>query len=85
MIEVFHLLLYEAGEALRFNETAIRIWLKWHFKGDANFKYVASCKSKVRHSHSAVARSSLWVRAPHSGILCPYKSVREKNLKKAKY
>lgn len=71
-------LLYEAGEALRFNEKAIQIGLK----GILN---VMQALGMTHHHplhtallHPTIARSSLWVRAPHSGILRPFRSLGQK-------
>jgi hypothetical protein len=65
------MLLYEAGEALRFDEVAIRAGVN----GITNVMRLLSMLPPTR-SHSkrriiepVVARSSSWVRAPDSGIL----------------
>lgn len=71
------LLLYEAGEALRFNEQAIRIGLK----GILNvMKYLEMLPGEKLSplAHSPLARSSFWVRAPHSGIFRLYKTLGKK-------
>lgn len=72
------LLLYEAGEALRFNDQAIHIGLK----GVLNVMQALNMLPQEQHTpplpHSPVARSSIWVRAPHSGILRPFKSLGKK-------
>jgi predicted deacylase len=63
-------LLYEAGEALRFDEVGIRAGVK----GIVNVMRLlgmlpaSRAKSKTQ-TESVVARSSYWVRAPGSGIL----------------
>ncbi|MDF1818355.1 MAG: succinylglutamate desuccinylase/aspartoacylase family protein [Immundisolibacteraceae bacterium] len=63
-------LLYEAGEALRFDEVGIRAGVK----GIVNVMRLlgmlpaSRAKSKAR-AEPVVARSSSWVRAPGSGIL----------------
>ena len=62
------LLLYEAGEALRFNESAIRVGLR----GIINVMHVLNMLPETNvpvHYHSSIARSSYWVRAAQSGIL----------------
>jgi hypothetical protein len=65
------ILLYEAGEALRFDEMAIRVGVK----GVTNIMRALGMLPKARKRRPApepfVARSSLWVRAPESGILRP--------------
>jgi predicted deacylase len=62
------MLLYEAGEALRFNEEMIQIGVK----GILNFMYeIGMVEKKFREvsaKKSFIARSSSWVRAPRSGI-----------------
>lgn len=70
-------LLYEAGEALRFNETAIHIGLK----GILNVMHALNMLSHQHPTtlpHPPIARSSLWVRAPHSGILRAFKTLGKK-------
>lgn len=64
------MLLYEAGEALRFDEVSIRAGVQ----GIINVMRILGMLpvSKVltkKHCESVVARSSFWVRAPDSGIL----------------
>ena len=63
-------LLYEAGEALRFDEIAIRAGVR----GILNIMRHLGMLSGQRHPRkqyieTAVAHSSRWVRAPQSGIL----------------
>lgn len=69
------LLLYEAGEALRFNEKVIQIGLK----GTLNVMHALNMFPDETHFtplfHSPIAHSSLWMRAPHSGILRPFKTL----------
>jgi predicted deacylase len=60
------IMVYEAGEALRFDEIAIRIGLRGIISvmrelGMLNF-------SRTAHKPSALVRSSTWSRAPSSGI-----------------
>lgn len=64
------MLLYEAGEALRFDEVSIRAGVR----GILNvMRHLGMLRSSGRArqlvSHPSVARSSRWVRAPQSGIL----------------
>ncbi len=65
------ILVYEAGEALRFDEMSIRTGLK----GILNIMYqldmlTPSAKRKPRKKiEPFIARSSSWVRAPESGIV----------------
>lgn len=61
-------LLYEAGEALRFNEVAIRAGVK----GVLNVMSALGMrvtKRKRRQPETMIANTSQWVRAPQSGIL----------------
>ena len=70
------LLLYEAGEALRFNEAAIRIG----FKGVLNVMHTLNMfpdEHQASVTHPPISRSSLWV-PPHSGILRTFKSLGKK-------
>jgi len=64
------MLLYEAGEALRFDEVSIRAGVK----GIVNVMRLLEMLPpgrvhKRKHMDPVVARSSFWVRAPKSGIL----------------
>lgn len=63
------MLLYEAGEALRFDEIAIRIGVR----GVMNvLREIGMLRRHTRRSlpvQPVVARSSTWVRAPVSGVL----------------
>lgn len=71
------LLLYEAGEALRFNESAIRIGVK----GILNVMHALNMfpgEHLAPNAHPPISRSSLWVRAPHSGILRTLTSLGKK-------
>ncbi len=75
------LLLYEAGEALRFDEKAIRIGLNGILQVMHSLHMLPAKnhnRSAINHHHSSIARSSLWMRAPHSGILRFYTSLGKK-------
>lgn len=62
------MLLYEAGEALRFDEVSIRAGVRG-IKNIMRELEMLSKGSKVRKVHAPyVARSSSWVRAPLSGV-----------------
>lgn len=70
------ILLYEGGEALRFNENVIRMGLKgiisvMHSIGMLPPRY-------ERKAKSFIARSSYWTRAPHSGIMVPKKKLGDR-------
>jgi len=64
------MLLYEAGEALRFDEVSIRAGVKGivNVMRELNMLPTPSRKSS-KIIEPVVARSSVWVRAPDSGIL----------------
>lgn len=66
-------LLYEAGEALRFDEPSIRIGVK----GILNIlRHVGMVpKANVKKTEPAIASSSHWLRAPVGGILRPFKAL----------
>jgi len=64
------MLLYEAGEALRFNEVSIRAGVKGIINVMRTLEMLPPSRSKSkRHIEPVVARSSSWVRASDSGIL----------------
>ncbi|MFK7890774.1 MAG: succinylglutamate desuccinylase/aspartoacylase family protein [Granulosicoccus sp.] len=64
------LLLYEAGEALRFDELAIRAGLKGILNVMRYLKMLPpSSKPKTSKSSTWIANNSVWLRAPQSGIL----------------
>ncbi|QBQ56166.1 succinylglutamate desuccinylase/aspartoacylase family protein [Nitrosococcus wardiae] len=62
-------LLYEAGEALRFNEFAIRAGVNGIVSVMRELGMLPSRRRKKPRAEPVVARSSSWVRAPQSGIL----------------
>ncbi|MHB1948011.1 MAG: succinylglutamate desuccinylase/aspartoacylase family protein [Gammaproteobacteria bacterium] len=69
-------LTYEGGEALRFNEVAIRVGLR----GILNVLHVLGVitlpKSKLKKRiKSKIANASSWVRSPISGILHPFDTL----------
>lgn len=64
------MLLYEAGEALRFNEVSIRAGVKGIINVMRSLEMLPPSRSRSnKHIEPVVARSSSWVRAPDSGIL----------------
>lgn len=64
------MLLYEAGEALRFDEVSIRAGVKGIISVMRELGMLTPLKRKSRkHIDPVIARSSSWVRAPESGIL----------------
>jgi predicted deacylase len=62
-------LLYEAGEALRFDEVAIRAGLKGIINVMRNLGMLAQKKVRNPPPEPLIARSSRWIRTPQSGIL----------------
>jgi hypothetical protein len=60
---------YEAGEALRFDELAIRAGVKGVMSAMRSLGMLAGAKRGPRRAAALVAESSAWVRAPQSGIL----------------
>ena len=63
------MLLYEAGEALRFNEVAIRAGVKGVINVMRSLGMLPRVRSRrKRHYEPFIARSSTWVRAPASGL-----------------
>lgn len=63
------ILLYEAGEALRFDEFAIRAGVKGVLRLLQHLDMISSKRIKPSKAPPVVSRSSVWVRAPASGIL----------------
>jgi predicted deacylase len=62
-------LVYEAGEALRFDEVAIRSGVNGVVRTMRELGMLRSSKTRKRAVDSAIVRSSIWIRAPQSGIL----------------
>ena len=62
------MLLYEAGEALRFHEVSIRAGVKGVINVMRALNMLSVTKSKRRRLEPFVARSSSWVRASASGL-----------------
>lgn len=64
------ILLYEAGEALRFDEVSIRGGVRGIINVMRELGMLAKSRksSLVKAKKSIVARTSFWIRAPHSGI-----------------
>jgi hypothetical protein len=63
------ILLYEAGEALRFDEVSIRAGVKGVINVMRALEMLPPSRSKRKKPHAPyVARSSSWIRAPASGL-----------------
>ncbi len=63
------MLLYEAGEALRFDEMSIRAGLNGIVSVMRTLGMLPRSGRKRSRPRSSVARKSTWIRAPQSGIL----------------
>ena len=64
------MLLYEAGEALRFDEVSIRAGVQGIINVMKTLEMLPSGRTRSKKNiEPVVARSSFWVRAPDSGIL----------------
>ena len=63
------MLLYEAGEALRFDEVAIKAGLRGVLNVMRAIGMLPPLKRRTRPFEPTVARKSGWVRAPKSGLL----------------
>lgn len=75
-------IVYEAGEALRFNEVAIRAGVKGIVNVMRELEMIPRLKKPKTTIEPMLAKSSVWVRAPQSGILrniTPLGTVVEKN------
>ncbi|WP_028081679.1 succinylglutamate desuccinylase/aspartoacylase family protein [Solimonas soli] len=62
-------LLYEAGEALRFDELAIRTGVRGLLNVMAALDMLPSAPRRERLPEPVIARASSWIRAPASGVL----------------
>ncbi len=62
-------LVYEGGEALRFDELVIRSGVNSVVRSMRTLEMLPSRKSRKQGVTPAVLRSSTWVRAPQSGVL----------------
>ena len=62
-------LLYESGEALRFDEDCIRIGVQGVINVLTVLDMLPPSRRKVKLVNPLIARASTWVRAPASGIL----------------
>lgn len=63
------ILLYEAGEALRFDEVCIRAGERGVINVMRKLGMLRPSRSRKLHKQPVTARSSLWIRAPGSGIV----------------
>ncbi|MCL7743354.1 succinylglutamate desuccinylase/aspartoacylase family protein [Guyparkeria hydrothermalis] len=63
------MLLYEAGEALRFDEVSIRAGTQGVLSVMRNLGMLSPSRRKTARPEPFISRRSLWVRAPESGML----------------
>lgn len=68
-------LLFEGGEALRFDESVSRVGLKGIIYVMEAIGMLAARTQSKHHFESFHARSSHWLRAPHSGIMMARKKL----------
>ncbi|OGT80246.1 MAG: succinylglutamate desuccinylase [Gammaproteobacteria bacterium RIFCSPLOWO2_02_FULL_52_10] len=68
-------IVYEAGEALRFDEVSIRAGVKGIVAVMRELAMLPKLKQKQKSIEPLVARSSTWIRAPQSGILRVVKTL----------
>jgi uncharacterized protein len=71
-------LLYEAGESLRFDELSIRTGVSGIINVMSELGMIPPQKKSHRKIIATVARSSYWIRAPHSGLLQPLTALGKK-------
>ena len=72
------MLLFEAGEALRFSELAVRVGLQGILRLMRHVDMLPPSKSRRELGAPFIARSSSWVRAPRSGVLEMRKDLGDK-------
>lgn len=76
-------LLYEAGEALRFNELAIRAGVKGITQVMRHLRMLPAARKTLKApAESVIASYTMWVRAPQSGILRSIVALGSKVTKK---
>ncbi len=63
------MLLYEAGEALRFNEHAIQVGVRGVIDVMREIGMLPRSTKKRKREESIIVQSTIWVRSPKSGIM----------------
>lgn len=63
------ILLYEAGEALRFDELSIRAGVRGVINVMRYLNMLPSRQQRIHNKKPIITGNTTWVRAPHSGIL----------------
>jgi uncharacterized protein len=76
--EGVHVLLYEGGEALRFDEVAIDAGVKGVLRVMKSLGMIAKAPAVPEHAKVTHSSSSSWVRAPEGGILHSVRQVGDK-------
>lgn len=71
-------LLFEGGEALRFNGKVIKSGVKGVVSVMREIGMLPPLKNTPKQKDVFIARSSHWIRAPHSGILSAKKRIGER-------
>lgn len=69
------MLLYEAGEALRFDELAIKAGVRGILQVMRHLKMLKPSKRSTGHTEPYIAKSRYWIRAPHAGVLRDFKKL----------
>jgi len=71
-------LLFEGGESLRFNRKVIKSALQGVISVMREIEMLPPLKKKPKEKEIFIARSSHWLRAPHSGILTARKKIGQR-------
>lgn len=71
-------LLFEGGEALRFNRKVIKSGVQGVISVMRHIEMLPPLKKKSKEKDIFIARSSHWLRAPHSGILSSKKTIGDR-------
>lgn len=74
-------LLYEAGEAYRFDELSIRTGVNGILSVMSALEMIAGGRYRVKEFTPTISRESHWIRAHESGIIRPLKKVGQKIIK----
>ena len=74
-------LLYEAGEAFRFDELSIRTGINGILSVMSALDMIAAGRYRVKQFTPTISRESTWIRAPQSGIIRPLKKCGHKIIK----
>ena len=72
------IILYEAGEALRFDEAAVRLGVSGVLRVMRKLEMLPASAVKYSRAEPLESETSAWVRAPEGGILRAYKQCGDK-------